>query len=103
MSLQVRVMSKGLEVYIRGMFSPKKLQQCITPNILIKKRYMPFYMHFFFDMSHDEVGLLRLIYDNVTVVDATNKHSIKEEMVKSLQIILLITTIFDISLIVFWI
>jgi len=52
MSLQMQVVSKELEVYATGTFSPKRLHQGSIPNILIGRRCISFYMHSFFGMSH---------------------------------------------------
>jgi hypothetical protein len=48
-------------------------------------------------------GLVRLACDNMSVMDAINKRSIKGETVHPLQSILLIAAIFDIDLFAFWI
>lgn len=58
------------------------------------------------DNTHDIIPsdlVADLPCDNTIVVDATNKRSIKESTVKSLQTILLIAAVFDISLIAFWV
>ena len=48
-------------------------------------------------------GRVRLASDNVAVVDAVNKRSIKGETIRPLQSILLLAAIFDIDLMAFWI
>lgn len=58
-----------------------------------------------FVLWHEQwaTGRVRLACDNFSVVQATNKRSIKGPAIHPLQTILLITTLFDIDLIVFWI
>ena len=46
---------------------------------------------------------IHIISDNNIIINAINKHFIKNSMIKSLQSILLVITIFDIDLMAFWI
>jgi len=46
---------------------------------------------------------VHIIFNSSVIVDAINKHSIKSPVIRSLRSILLITAVFDINLIAFWI
>ena len=50
--------------------------------------------------SHEK---LILYYDNINIMQGINKRSIRDSIIRLLQIILLIATIFDIKLIIIWI